>query len=530
MIPLSFRWALYKKTIACLFLVLLTGAISVSKSYGQDEQKYKNFGQHFGQRLKTPAYAVPNGPFKANYQSLASHKAVPKWFQNAKFGIYAHWGVYSVPAYSSEWYPRNMYNKKSKVYKHHLKTYGSPLKFGYPDFVPMFKAQDFNPDAWAKLYKEAGAKFAGPVAEHHDGFAMWNSTWTPWNAGDMGPHQDVVGELAKAIRKQGLKFITSFHHARNGLWKKNGKWKGHYSYVKKYFPSLLNNPKRAIMYGDMPRKTFFQMWRGELEEVINQYHPDIMWFDFDLKWIPDSVKTKYLAFYFNKANKNGQQVMVTSKNHEFPDNVGIQDFERGRAAKIRKTPWLTDDAIGNNSWGYVKNLQLESTGYLIHELIDIVSKNGQFLLNISPKADGIIPEAQKRRLLGMGRWLKQNGEAIYGTRPWKVFGEGPTRLKKGGAFVKKIHYTPKDIRYTKKGNFVYAIEMGWPGPNKKITLHAWAKNKIGSNVKIQDVSVLGSMQSIQWNWQKQGLVVTTPSKAPNKQAIVFKIYTKNQDN
>ncbi|HYX09565.1 MAG TPA: alpha-L-fucosidase, partial [Bacteroidales bacterium] len=431
-------------TIIFLFLIL-------THVHAQNAEQYRDFGHNFAEKLETPAYAIPPGPYDAAYQSLDKHVAIPKWFKNAKFGIYAHWGVYSVPAYDNEWYPRNMYNKTGKVYKHHVETYGSPLKFGYPDFVSMFAAEQFDADQWAKLFKEAGAKFAGPVAEHHDGFSMWNSSWTPWNAYDKGPHKDIVGELEKAIHNQGLKFMTSFHHARNNLWENDGKWEGHYSYVKQYFPSLLEDPKRAIMYGYIPRQTFLEMWRGKLEEVIKNYHPDMMWFDFELKEIPDSVKTKYLAYYFNKADKWGKQVMVTSKNHQLPDDVGVQNFERGRASELKKNVWLTDDAIGDNSWSYVKNLKLKSTVEILHELIDIVSKNGVLLLNISPKASGIIPQDQQRILRRMGNWLEQNGEAIYGTRPWKVFGEGPTRLKKGGAFIKKINYTPKDIRYTQKG-------------------------------------------------------------------------------
>ncbi len=510
----------------------ITGFLSLllllpSSLFAQNETPYRNFGEHFAQKLKTPAYAVPAGTFKSNYTSLAKHTAAPKWLQDAKFGIYAHWGVYSVPANSSEWYPRNMYNKESKEYKHHLKTYGSPTNFGYPDFVPMFTADQFNAAKWAKLFKKAGARFAGPVAEHHDGFAMWNSCWTPWNAMDMGPHRDVAGELAKAIRGEGLRFIASFHHGFNNLYKKDGKWHGFYEYVQKYFPELLKDPKRAIMYGCLPRKTFWNMWRGKLEEFINHYHPSLMWFDFDINTIPDNVKTKYLAFYFNKADEWGQQVVVTSKDKDYPNTIGVQDFERGRSDEIEKTPWLTDDAIGDNSWCYVKNLKLKSASYLIHELIDIVSKNGVFLLNISPKASGIIPEAQKERLLEMGRWLKKNGEAIYGTRPWKVFGEGPTRLEKGGSFVKKLHYTPQDIRYTKKGDNVYAIELGWPGANNKIILSAWAKNKINPNLKIKGISAIGSKQPIHWKWNNDGLVITTPSIAPNKIAIVYKIYTES---
>lgn len=507
-------------------------------AWGQQKENYMDFGQHFGQKLSTPAYTIPEGPYKPNWESLAKHTAVPKWLRDAKFGIYFHFGAYTVPAYGDEWYPRKMYNKKgidkafgkkSTVYEHYLKTYGSPLKFGYPDFIPMFNAAEFNADTWAKLFKKTGAKFAGPVAEHHDGFAMWNCTWTPWNAVDMGPHQDIVGELAKAIRSQGLRFITTFHFGFNNLYKSKGHRGGYYHYVKEYFPSLLDNPKRAILYGDIPRRIFLQMWRGELEELIKNYHPSLMYFDFSLGTIPDSVVTRYLAYYFNKANKWGKQVVVTYKRGQLPETIGMHDYERGRAAKIMEIPWLTSDAIGNNSWGYVKDLHLKSASYLIHELIDIVSKNGQFLLDISPKASGIIPQAQRKILLGIGNWLDQNGQAIYGTRPWKVYGEGPTRLKKGGEFVSILHYTPQDIRYTQKGDNVYAIEMGWPGPHQKIILNAWAKDKINSSVKVEGVSVLGSTETISWDWKNKGLVITSPSNPPNKTAIVYKIFTKKKE-
>lgn len=507
--------------------ILILGLMPLS-SQGQNNDQYKDFGHDFARRLNNLAYIIPQGGFTANWKSLDKHTVAPEWFRDAKFGIYTTWGVFTVPAFYNGWYPCWMYDTSSIVYKHHVKVYGSPLKFGYPDFVPMFKAQYFNAKAWARLFKESGARFAGPVAEHHDGFAMWKTSWTPWNAYDMGPHQDIVGELAKAIRKQGMKFLVTFHAGRNELWKDDGQWIGHYQYVKKYFPSLLNNPKQAIMYGYLPRKVFLEKWRGELEELVNNYHPDMMWFDGQTDLVPDSVIKKYLAFYFNKADQEDKQVVVTAKYKEIPLGVAIQDFERGRANRLMEIPWLTDDAIGNNAWSFVQGLQLKASEYIIHELIDIVSKNGDLLLNISPKSDGTIPEEQQKILLNIGRWLKQNGEAIYGTRPWRMFGEGPTRLEKGGAFTKDINYTSQDIRYTRKEDTIYAIEMGWPGLHQKILLASWHRDlHWGTNIKIKNISVLGSDEQIQWTWPAKGLIITTPSKAPNDVAIVFRIITRH---
>ncbi|HXK37184.1 MAG TPA: alpha-L-fucosidase, partial [Candidatus Paceibacterota bacterium] len=211
------------------------------------------------------------GPFEPTWESLAKRNPAPDWFRDAKFGIYFHWGVYSVPAFGNEWYPRNMYIKTSPEYKHHVATYGDPTQFGYHDFVPMFKAEKFNADEWAELFVKAGARFAGPVAEHHDGFAMWDSDQTPWNAKDMGPKRDLVGELQKAIHGRGLKFVATFHHERNSTWQKNGQWTGHYEFVKKDFPALLDDPKQAILYGYMPREQFLKMWRDKLIEVIDKY-------------------------------------------------------------------------------------------------------------------------------------------------------------------------------------------------------------------------------------------------------------------
>jgi len=472
---------------------------------------------------------APKGPFTADWESLSKHNPAPDWFLDAKFGIYFHWGVYSVPAFSTEWYPRRMHDLDSKENKHHIATYGQPTEFGYADFVPMFKAEKFNAEEWADLFVRAGARFAGPVAEHHDGFSMWDSDLTPWNAADKGPKRDITGELEKAIHGRGMRFFTSFHHARNNLWqnpdKSNEIWSGHYGLAKQNYPALFEDPERAIMYGDMPRDLFLDMWKGKLKEVIDKYHPDIMWFDSWLDEIPDSVKAEYLAHYFNRANELGKEVVVTFKQEDLPQDVGVLDLEKGRMGELTTFPWLTDDTISKGSWCYTQDLEIKSTSIVLHSLIDIVSKNGVLVLNISPKADGTIPEIQQNVLLQMGSWLGKYGEAIYDTRPWLTFGEGPTQLKAGrfGGFTDAGGYTAQDVRYTQKDNSIYAILLGTPDAGQQVTLESFAKNKFGKDVKIKNVSMLDSGQKVKWQQGEKGLVITAPAKDSDELAVVFRL-------
>ena len=477
--------------------------------------------------------------YTADCESLKNHNPAPDWFRDAKFGIYFHWGVYSVPAFGSEWYPRNMYNKlgearrpgPSAEYRHHVETWGEPTQFGYPDFVPMFKTEKFNADEWADLFVKAGARFAGPVAEHHDGYAMWDSELTPWNSMDTGPKRDITGELARAIRNRGMKLVTTFHHARNNLWQKKNRrgdleWTGHYQFVHKDFPGLLKDPKNAFMYGFMPREQFLEMWKGKLIEVIDKYQPDLMWFDSWLDEIPEQIRMEYLAYYFNKANELGKEVIVTFKQQDLPREVAMDDYEKGRADRLTDFVWLTDDTISKGSWCYTENLQIKSTAEVLRTFIDIVSKNGQLLLNISPMADGTIPQNQKQVLLEIGQWLSKYGESIYETRPFVEFGEGPTRLERGGRFVEmKGAYGPEDIRYTRKGDTVYAILLGWPGANKAVTMTIFGKDGKASDVKVTNISMLGIGETIEWERQDSGLIVTMPSRKVDDMAVVCKLRT-----
>jgi len=480
----------------------------------------------FGARAAEPKAEAPAGKkteaaYTADWESLARHNAAPEWFRDAKFGIYFHWGVYSVPAFGSEWYPRNMHQKSRGEYKHHVEKYGDPVKFGYDKFVPLFKAEKFDADEWAELFEKAGARFAGPVAEHHDGFSMWASKVTPWNAKDMGPKRDLTGELATAIRKRNMKFVATFHHARNNLWKKGDRWTGHYDGVKRDFPAALEDPQRAILYGYMPRDKFLDMWLGKLKEVIDNYQPDLMWFDSWLNEIPDEVKMQYLAYYFNKANEWDKEVIVTFKQSDLPRSVAVDDYEKGRANRLTDFVWLTDDTISRGSWCYTENLRIKPTREVVHVLIDIVAKNGQLLLNISPKADGSIPDNQKEVLLGVGKWLKVNGEAIYGTRPWIIFGEGPTRMKKGGHFVGSLAYSAQDIRFTVNGDTLYAVFLGQP--QDKATIACLGKGRGLCGGEVTKVTLLGHDAELEFTQDEEGLHVVLPEELPSEHATAIKI-------
>ncbi|TFG49534.1 MAG: hypothetical protein E4H40_02835, partial [Candidatus Brocadiia bacterium] len=481
------------------------------------------------------AYIKDTGkPFLPKWSSLKKHNAAPDWFRDAKFGIYFHWGVYSVPAfgYGSDWYASRMHIKGSPEYDHHFKTYGHPSRFGYHDFVPMFKAEKFDPEEWADLFAKAGARFVGPVAEHHDGFAMCDSDLTPWNVKDMGPKRDTTGEIAKAIRKRGMKLVTTFHHARNNQQQveKNGElvWKGFYPHIEGW-ATASQDPKLQMLYGGIPREQFLNMWKGKIMEVIDKYEPDLIWLESDLPMIPDKHVTDLLAYYFNKASELGKEVLVTYKEQGLPPEIGVEDFEKGRENKITKFTWLTDDTIAtleSKTWGYTTEMKIKSTRYVLHVLIDIVSKNGQLLLNISPKGDGSIPDDQRHVLLGIGNWLGKYGEAIYGTRPFVVFGEGPTRLKTGGEYAREqLQYKPADIRFTTKGDTVYAIQLGWPGNNQETLLKSFSEKSRDHSLKIKSVSMLGSNEKITWSLQKDGLVVKAPLSPPDEMAIVYKIET-----
>ncbi len=480
--------------------------------------------------------------YEETWESLAKHNEQPEWFQDAKFGIYFHWGVYSVPAFGNEWYPRNMHIPGSRENFHHIEKYGKPSEFGYHDFVPMFKAENFDADEWAELFQRAGARFAGPVAEHHDGFAMWDSDKTPWNSMDKGPHRDILGELDKAIKSREMKLIATFHHAKQ-LQRYKGKEKeeiennkdrpnqafnfSHYPLFPDT-PPTWDDPELNYLYGNVPREKWFnEVWLGKLEEVIDNYQPDIIWFDYMLDSIPEEYRLKYCAYYLNEAEKWGKEVVIVRKQDDLPLDVSVDDLEKSRKNRLEEKSWMTDETLSTGSWCYTENLQIKPAADVLHVLIDIVSKNGVLLLNISPMADGTIPENQKDVLMKMGNWLSKYGESIYETRPWYTYGEGPTKEPEGHfsnhqEFL-KIKYSSKDVRFTTNGNVIYATILGWPGNNKEVIFESFSPDNWNDAKSIKKVSLLGSNENINFNIDESGLKITTPDQTVDDMACVFKV-------
>ena len=417
-------------------------------------------------RLAQIDQVIAQGPYDATWESLSAWCA-PAWHQQAKFGIFIHWGVYSVPAFSSEWYSRNMYIQGSKEFEHHVATYGPHKDFGYKDFIPLFKAEKFDPDAWAELFAEAGAKYVVPVAEHHDGFQMYRSDISHWNAYEMGPHRDVLGELKASCERRGMTIGASSHRIEHWFFMGHGRnfdsdihepmQRGDF-----YWPAM-PEPKDHFDQDSQPAPSeeYLQDWLVRTCEIIDRYQPRLLYFDW---WIQHRAARPYLqklaAYYYNRAAQWGVEVSITYKHDAFLFGTAVPDVERGQFARMQPYFWQTDTAIALNSWCYTENNQFRPYQDLVRDLVDIVSKNGALLLNVGPKADGTISPEDQAVLRGIGSWLKINGEAIYGTRPWRVFGEGPTQIVEGqfSDGIKK-NFTPEDFRFTMGHGYMYVIAM-----------------------------------------------------------------------
>jgi alpha-L-fucosidase len=398
---------------------------------------------------------------------------------------------------------------------YHRETYGDQSEFGYKDFIPMFKAEKFNAQHWVALFKKAGARYVVPVAEHHDGYAMYASRHTRWNVVDTGPKKDTMRMLADATRDAGLKFGASSHYANNRGYfsKKDPNWD-------------TNDPEYQDLYwkpiekGTPPSQEFLDHWWDRTTDIIDQYEPDLLWFDFGLdKPGFEPVHKKILAYYYNKGLEWGKEVVFQDKNmkfESFPEDLIVLDIERGRMADIRGLPWQTDTATGVDTWSYVEGGRYKSSGYLVDELIDIVSKNGCLLLNVGPKADGTIPDEDKKILREMGAWLKLNGEAIYETRPWKIFGEGPTKVSVGHhSEHENVDHVAADIRFTTRSDTLYATSLGWP-QNGVFTIKSLAKGNPHDSRPIKSVDFISGSGIIKWERTSEGLVIRTMGDRPRQ--------------
>lgn len=460
--------------------------------------------------------ASPKGTevFQPDWENIAKNYKFPDWFVDAKFGIFIHWGPYAVPAYDSEWYARNMYQKDSKVFQHHIDTWGPQDKFGYKDFIPKFGAEQFDAEEWADIFKRSGAKYIVPVAEHHDGFSMYDSDLNEWNAVKMGPHKDIIGLLKKAIEKEGLVFGLSTHRAENA-WFFNGGMK---------FPSDVQDMSISL-YGrryenEKYTEDFAREWLTHTYELIDKYEPKLIWFDWTVNNpVLMPYFNKFLAHYYNNALDWGEDVVVNTK-QGYPTNIHVWDMERGKSDKMMQFPWQTDTSVGKRSWSYIDGEENKTPEQIVHDLIDIVSKNGNLLLNIGPRADGTITEEQKGVLLSIGKWFGVNGDAIYGTRCWKKFGEGDAEPTKGSfSDNEATPYTARDIRFTTKGNDFYAIALNW---DTDLLIRSLDANAI-AHAKIMNITLLGSDEKITWEQTKDGLKIAFPKNKPCEYAYSFKI-------
>ena len=453
--------------------------------------------------------------YEPDWESLGQYTA-PDWFRDAKFGIFIHWGVYAVPAFGNEWYPHAMYKRDNPAFAHHRDTWGAQAAFGYKDFIPMFKAERWDPDAWVALFKQAGAKYVVPVAEHHDGFPMYDTDLTPWNAARMGPGRDVVAELEQAVRNGGLRFGVSSHRAHN--------WR-YYTYSDDFDTS---NPAYAGLYSrahpeDEPASpAFLEDWFARTKELVDTFRPDVLWFDFG--WHRDEFapyRAQVAAYYYNRAIEWGREGVLQYKD-KFPEGTAVLDIERGKLDDLRDACWQTDTSVSYQSWGYVEGDPFKTATTLVHDLIDIVSKNGNLLLNVGPRADGTIPDEAAGLLRGIGTWLDLNGEAIYGTRPWTTYGEGPMSVVTGHMKEKEHKpFTAEDIRFTTKGSTLYAIVLGWPGD--RITIRSLGPRSAIRADAIGDITMLGSDEPLLWSQDETGLSIQTPSEKPCDHACTFRI-------
>jgi alpha-L-fucosidase len=449
--------------------------------------------------------AIPPGPVQPTWESIHANYKDPDWFRDAKFGIMMHWGVYSVPAHGSEWYERYMYDAKNTGFvRWHTEHFGPPDKFGYKDFFPMFTAAKWNPDAWAALFKNAGAKYVIASGEHHDGFSNWASDINRFNAKKFGPKRDLVGELTVAVRKKGLKAGVA-NHSNN-----------HFNWVTPMPGTDQFDPEWAAFYSvadrsDAARIKFLETWVNKNLELIDKYQPDMLWFDMnggDRSW--DPLKVRLAAYYYNRAAAWGKQVAISAKGESFLAGM-VMDYERqGRAPKqLTDFVWQPDDPIADkfgyvevpNDSGQMVGLPLKSAGGLVRNLVINVSRNGSLLLNISPKADGTIPDSQQKVLLEIGQWLDVNGGAIYGTRPWKISEEG------------RVHFTTK-------GSTLYAISLAWPTNDLVIPALGQGKGLAG---KIEKVELLGHKGALEFTQNAYGFKVKFPAEKPCDFAYALKI-------
>ncbi|SEA92966.1 alpha-L-fucosidase [Pseudobutyrivibrio sp. ACV-2] len=474
-----------------------------------------------------------DGQFKPSWESLSQHQT-PKWFENAKFGIFIHYGLYSVPAFGNEWYSRNMYNKRDPEYRYHIETFGPQKDFGYKDFIPLFTAERFDAKHWIETFKNAGAKYVVPVMEHHDGFSMYDSELNRWNAFAMGPKKNICGELKDECERQGLVFCGSSHRAEHYYFMNLGreidsdvndeKYRDFYGpavlrpeYINVGFDGLTENPECVG-----PDKEWIEDWLARTAEIIDRYKPAMLYFDTAIqnKEYKPYLK-KLCAYYYNRAIEWKKEVTICYKHYAFPPDVATFDMERGGLQDISPRYWQTDTAIGNKSWGYVKENTFKRSYKLICDLIDTVSKNGNFLLNIGPKADGSFTKEEEKVLKEIGEWLSVNGEGIYGTRCWSQYKEGDSSITDGSFNdSEEIEYNESDYRFTYKNGYIYAF---WMRPiNGDAKIKAFKAQPMRGMI-IDKVELLSTGADLQFERTEKAMVIKRTNDFMTDKPLCFRI-------
>lgn len=486
------------------------------------------------------AAETPTPPFTSDWESLKKYE-YPEWFRDAKLGIWAHWGPQSVPR-QGDWFAKHLFIQGHRDYKYFVQHYGHPSEKGMEVIFPEWKAEKFDPAALIALYKKAGAKYFVSMGVHHDNFDLWDSKYNRWNAVKIGPHRDIVGEFAAASRKAGLKFGVSEHLGASYTWyqsargaDKNGPKAG--------VPYVGNKPELEDLYHPKAKpgdtkwyttdETNWKDWRNRMDDLIAKYHPDLLYSDGGL---PFGVYGRgMLASLYNDsiARHDGRnEAVYNCKSHhgnteseQFVEGTCVHDIERGVAGGIAKYPWQTDTSIGD--WFYDENWKCRRSdgtmgmyrdaGWVVRTLADIVSKNGNLLLNVVLRPDGSLDPEARKTVEDLGAWMAVNGEAIHGTRPWKVFGEGPATVK-GGGFNEDFGLGAKDIRFTTKGGDLYVIVLGLPDDRKvSVTRLAAGAGRIDS------VTLLGSDKAPEWKQTGNALEITFADLPASPLALVFKV-------
>ena len=471
--------------------------------------------------------AMPEGPYKPTDESLKQYQ-YPEWFRDAKFGIWAHWGPQAVPR-QGDWYARRMYEENDPAYKYHIEHYGHPSVFGYKDIIPLWKAQRWDPDKLMELYKKTGAKYFVSMGTHHDNFFLWSSKLNRWNAANMGPEKDVVGIWQQAAKKQGLKFGVSEHLGASYTW-----FQAAHGSDKQGLKAGVPYDGANLDYQDLyhartaPRDSdwltnnpAFQLeWYRSIKELIDNYHPDLLYSDSRMPF--ENVGRTLISHFYNQdMARNGGTLQAVYTCKQPSDGMWVEDLERGVKDTVGQFPWQTDTSIGD--WYYRTGQKYKTSTEVIQMLVDIVSKNGNLLLNVVQTPEGDLEPDMLKILDEIGIWIAANGEGIYGTRPWTIYGEKPAGVaeKKLGRFDENFGYTSRDIRFTKKGKTLYAFCLG--KPEEDIRIRSLAKKSKTDAYVVSSVELTGSNEKIVWKQTSDALIIKKPAKMPSWQVTGFKI-------